>query len=425
MTQWSKATSIGGGSVSCGATTNNSSSSDNTKEIQYDYEGQGAEFWRCVKKQLDRCDLDSNSQAFMYLGAFFGVYYILTMWNAAYSIQESALGESTHTGHLIPSMQNALKNIPFRGLLPAWALDYVTVGIISSMTIFFVQCVIQPEYTCERWQIDEGVCFDETNGLECEKEETTFDENGNSIENPKWYKGQCNGLCVDKTGLGRCSSVVWSAAPSCRCCSGALHPSLALAAKGRGQEQSVADVVVHQRNDELQLLYRRKGRHGTADHGCRPQRHTNGSEIPLAVILADIIDYDEFLTGKRNEATFTMFQSFIPKMVAIPSAAIPIAIMNAFGFVQPIDGVIQPQPGRCGCLCATASFWGSGVSSLLGFFAEGAGSRSRDANMLLIISTAPPPAGVFAQRPRAERDDPPRNEPHVAEQRDLLRLPSW
>ena len=30
------------------------------------------------------------------------------------------------------------------------------------------------------------------------------------------------------------------------------------------------------------------------------------------VILTDIIDYDEFLTGKRNEAIYTVFSSFIP-----------------------------------------------------------------------------------------------------------------
>jgi GPH family glycoside/pentoside/hexuronide:cation symporter len=31
-------------------------------------------------------------------------------------------------------------------------------------------------------------------------------------------------------------------------------------------------------------------------------------------ILSDIIDYDELLTGTRNEATYTMFKSFLPKV---------------------------------------------------------------------------------------------------------------
>ena len=45
------------------------------------------------------------------------------------------------------------------------------------------------------------------------------------------------------------------------------------------------------------------------------------------VIITDIIDYDEFLTGKRNEAIYTVFSSFIPKVVSIFAQAIPLSIM--------------------------------------------------------------------------------------------------
>ena len=62
-------------------------------------------------------------------------------------------------------------------------------------------------------------------------------------------------------------------------------------------------------------------------------------------ILADIIDYDEFITGTRSEATYTMFKSFLPKICAIPASAIPIALLNVFGHV-PVskEGRIQRQP---------------------------------------------------------------------------------
>lgn len=56
-----------------------------------------------------------------------------------------------------------------------------------------------------------------------------------------------------------------------------------------------------------------------------------------------MIDYDEFLTGNRAEATYTMFKSFLPKVAAIPASAIPVALLNVFGHVPPIDGVIQRQ----------------------------------------------------------------------------------
>lgn len=48
---------------------------------------------------------------------------------------------------------------------------------------------------------------------------------------------------------------------------------------------------------------------------------------------ADVIDYDELHTGKRREAQYAAFWSMLPKFVAIPSAAVPIAILGSIGYV--------------------------------------------------------------------------------------------
>src|SRR5208282_3737772 len=48
---------------------------------------------------------------------------------------------------------------------------------------------------------------------------------------------------------------------------------------------------------------------------------------------ADVIDYDEFYTGKRREAQYTAFWSMLPKFVAIPSAAVPIAVLASLGYI--------------------------------------------------------------------------------------------
>lgn len=69
-----------------------------------------------------------------------------------------------------------------------------------------------------------------------------------------------------------------------------------------------------------------------------------GAKFIADAILSDIIDYDEFLTGARSEATYTMFKSFLPKICAIPAAALPIALLNVLGHVRPVNGVIQIQP---------------------------------------------------------------------------------
>jgi GPH family glycoside/pentoside/hexuronide:cation symporter len=55
--------------------------------------------------------------------------------------------------------------------------------------------------------------------------------------------------------------------------------------------------------------------------------------VILPSMGADVIDYDEFLTGKRREAQFGSFWAIMPKFVAIPGAAVPLAILSWVGYV--------------------------------------------------------------------------------------------
>ena len=50
-------------------------------------------------------------------------------------------------------------------------------------------------------------------------------------------------------------------------------------------------------------------------------------------MVADIIDYDELHTGKRREAQFGSFMAIVPKFIAIPGGAIPLAILANAGYV--------------------------------------------------------------------------------------------
>jgi GPH family glycoside/pentoside/hexuronide:cation symporter len=58
-------------------------------------------------------------------------------------------------------------------------------------------------------------------------------------------------------------------------------------------------------------------------------------------IQADVIDYDELHTGKRREAQYTSFWAMLPKFVAIPSAAIPIAVLGTLGYVPNVEQTPQ------------------------------------------------------------------------------------
>jgi GPH family glycoside/pentoside/hexuronide:cation symporter len=80
-----------------------------------------------------------------------------------------------------------------------------------------------------------------------------------------------------------------------------------------------------------------------------------GDELPLLALMcyagigfgaglflgpsmqADVIDYDEFHTGKRREAQYGAFWSIMPKFVAIPSAAVPIAVLASIGYVPNVE----------------------------------------------------------------------------------------
>jgi GPH family glycoside/pentoside/hexuronide:cation symporter len=59
----------------------------------------------------------------------------------------------------------------------------------------------------------------------------------------------------------------------------------------------------------------------------------NGSALLHPSMQADIIDYDELHTGKRREAQYSSFWAMVPKFIAIPSAALPLAILAQLGYL--------------------------------------------------------------------------------------------
>ena len=79
-------------------------------------------------------------------------------------------------------------------------------------------------------------------------------------------------------------------------------------------------------------------------------------------ILCDTIDYDEFMTLKRNEGIYEVFSVFIPKIVGIAAQSIPLAIMNFLDFVPSKNGVFFEQPNK---VLEFIKFYSIGVPVLL------------------------------------------------------------
>ena len=65
----------------------------------------------------------------------------------------------------------------------------------------------------------------------------------------------------------------------------------------------------------------------------------------VPAMQADVVDYDELRTGKRREAQFAAFWAIVPKFVAIPGAALPIAALAALGYEPNQAQTPQVQQG--------------------------------------------------------------------------------
>ena len=72
-----------------------------------------------------------------------------------------------------------------------------------------------------------------------------------------------------------------------------------------------------------------------------------GGQFLISAMLSDVIDYDEFLNYKRNEGQFTVFATFVPKIIAIPCQSFPLVGMFLLGYTNPgsdDDGNLLFQP---------------------------------------------------------------------------------
>jgi len=66
---------------------------------------------------------------------------------------------------------------------------------------------------------------------------------------------------------------------------------------------------------------------------------STASTVLIPAMIADIIDYDEFNTGKRREAQFGAFLHIMPKFVMIVAAALPLAILGIVGYDPAAGGI--------------------------------------------------------------------------------------
>ena len=319
------------------------------------------------------CSLEAKRVAYLLVGVFFAVWYVLTMINAAYRIKERSMQmlekglKLLKNPPLVPSLLNTFQNFPFLILISPWILDQLVQTIIATLMIYYVRYVIVPEY-------QEG-CFGGASG--------------------DWT---CDSVRV----MGGSVLVILM-------CAGLGTPIFMMIAKKYGKRTAWLAWSATSAFTNILMLIPQEGQYVL----CIVLAGINGLPIGAKFlsesILADIIDYDEFLTGTRAEATYTMFKSFLPKICAIPAAAIPIALLNAFGHVpMSPEGVVQKQPPQVKTYVLFVIVILPTVFSILSFFLKlRFPLKTREQVDLIAVGIGKHLNGKTAFDPISEKDMPP------------------
>jgi GPH family glycoside/pentoside/hexuronide:cation symporter len=219
----------------------------------------------------------SERAAFSTIGAFFAIMLVALCIGLVLRVRERPDFVARQSNPFVPGVRRALRNRPFRILLLTYVVGSITGAIPGTLMPFFNAYVIRPENEAQWLAIFLGTYF--ASGFLCL---------------PIWV------LVARRFG----KRPAWLVSFVMGITGGAAMFFL-------GEGDKVA----------LLILIAWAG-------------SSFGAGLFLGPAMqADVIDYDELHTGKRREAQYSAFWSILPKFVAIPSAAIPIAILGSIGYV--------------------------------------------------------------------------------------------
>lgn len=302
-----------------------------------------ATFCQCMDTCGLSCASANRAFAFMMTGGFFALWYILTAYNCCHQVSERKPppGGLPPSRPLVPSMLGTLQNPAFVTLLPAWACDAVSSAIFLALCPYLIMYVVAPEYQTEE---------DSPFGIDCK-------EGVRGVSTSNHYSKYCNTQNV----LGACVGAALMAA--------IITTPLWLAAVkryGKVKLWLLWSLVMAATNYAFLILS--KSSMLTAVFVCCINGIPIAAKFLADAILADIIDYDEFLTGSRNEATYTMFKSFLPKVMAIPASALPLSIMNGMGHIPAENGRIMYQPAAVRLSIKFMAGFASGTIAMIAWY---------------------------------------------------------
>jgi len=240
-------------------------------------------------EKYHRRDLDATMQAFLIVSAFFGIWYLILMWHLilfGVKKERSASSESTPVP-LVASVLRSFKNVAFRPLLIAWALDGLGLSALVTMFPFFIRYVVIP-----------------------------------------------NGVLAQEGTLPGLSPMVCMATCVFALLSMAMvfSPAWLWLSNKKGKYKAWLWYNVINVFTNILFIFASEGDPFLSIFISGLNGVAVGGQFLINSILADVIDYDEFLNGTRSEGAFSVFATLIPKFVSIPASAIPLAVINMLGF---------------------------------------------------------------------------------------------
>jgi GPH family glycoside/pentoside/hexuronide:cation symporter len=233
---------------------------------------------------VDSCGMGERA-AFSALGLTFALLLAALYWTLVAVVRERPDFVARESNPFVPGVRRALRNRPFRILLASYVVGSIAGAIPGTLMPFFNEYVIRPANPARWLAIFLGTYFG--SGFVCL---------------PLWV------LLARRIG----KRPTWLA-------------SFVMGVTGGGAMFFLGEGDT----TPLLLLIAWAG-------------SSFGAGLFLGPAMqADVIDYDELHTGKRREAQYSAFWAILPKFVAIPSAAIPIAILSSIGYVP--NAVQTPQ----------------------------------------------------------------------------------
>jgi glycoside/pentoside/hexuronide:cation symporter, GPH family len=244
-------------------------------------------------------------QQFFVMGIFFGVVLTLLYWLLVLTVKERPDFATRESNPLVPGVRRSLRNRPFSILLASYVVASIPAAIPATMMPFFNQYVMRPP--------------DPISSLSL--------------------------LLLGYFGFGFISLPFWVAFARRVGKLNAWLTSFFLGISGGGL------MFLLKGPADLKWLYILI---------CWAGIGFGAGLFLTPSMQADVIDYDELYTGKRREAQYVAFWSMLPKFVAIPSAAIPLAIIASLGYkanhAQPeqvvlaIRAIFTLTPATCSAL---------------------------------------------------------------------------